>query len=203
MMRRTWPCPWPHSPKDPIRQCCGRAATGRTCDHDVFDWSRQVRFASRPIAGAAFGQRVQSRIILSIAPMIKTVQPACKVKLAWVRPKLAARNTSRGNALVDAIDADAHFIPRRIRRESAHPPPFHRYRDGAGAGRFTRGAPARRLRRPRASRVDAPSVASAWAGSDGRPSGTCCRPTFALEATFAAGSLMMLGSDGAPAAQRG
>jgi hypothetical protein len=132
-------------------------------------------FRSRPIAGAAFGQRVRSRIILSIAPMIKTVQPACKVKLAWVRPKLAARNTSRGNALVDAIDADAHFIPRCIRRESAHPPPFHRYRDGAGAGRFTRGAPARRLRRPRASRVDAPSVASAWAGSDGRPSGTCCR----------------------------
>jgi aminocarboxymuconate-semialdehyde decarboxylase len=28
-------------------------------------------------------------------------------------------------------------------------------------------------------------------------------PRFALETTFAAGSLMMLGSDGAPAAQRG
>jgi hypothetical protein len=35
--------------------------------------------------------------------MIKTVQPACKVKRALV-PKRAARNTSRGNLLVDAID---------------------------------------------------------------------------------------------------
>jgi len=107
-----------------------------------------------------------------------------------------------------------------------HPLPLHRYRDGADAGRFARGAP------HRGDQVDRrASYQRHYAGQARRHTlyaareraglmlmiyplpplglnrmGDCPElaavPAFPPETAFAAGSLMTLGPDGAPAIQR-
>jgi aminocarboxymuconate-semialdehyde decarboxylase len=123
--------------------------------------------------------------------------------------------------LVDALDTHGDFIPHRIRREPGRSLPEVRRAGAAviGGGKVFRVidcrscAATRRFDDSAADDVDVPVVSPMpellplWfppAATDAlrRPE-LAAVPAFPLETTFAAGSLMTLGPEGAAAAQHG